>query len=176
MSRLESHIRRLQAQCELLNWATSIQASGYGLALDLGLGNGRTFSHLRERLPGWRIVAFDRQNAADPKSLTKDSEIVVGEFQATLPEFGRQLPNAANIIHSDAGISDPLANARQMALLAATIPLLAADGAIILSDQKIDSPSLAPIRAPVDMKPDRYFVYRHRCAAAGHPLISLAAL
>ena len=31
-----------------------------GPVLELGLGNGRTFDHLRERLPGRRIVAFDR--------------------------------------------------------------------------------------------------------------------
>src|SRR4051812_41343381 len=45
MTRLDSAIRRLTAQRDLLNWAA--QAIGpTGLVLELGLGNGRTYDHL----------------------------------------------------------------------------------------------------------------------------------
>ncbi|WP_298725916.1 class I SAM-dependent methyltransferase [uncultured Ferrovibrio sp.] len=167
MSRLESHIRRLQAQCELLNWATSIQESRNSVALDLGLGNGRTYNHLCERLPGWRVVAFDRQNAADPKSLGPKSEVVLGEFQVTLPEFAARYPRSARIIHSDAGLSDPSANARQMQMLGAVMPELAADGAIILSDQELAHPLLQRIHPPVAVPVGRYFAYERITASLG---------
>ena len=38
-----------------------------GPVIELGLGNGRTYDHLRERLPGRRIIAFDRVNAGNLK-------------------------------------------------------------------------------------------------------------
>jgi hypothetical protein len=52
MTRLDSAIRRLMAQRALLDWAAQDIASRPGLVLELGLGNGRTYDHLRERLPG----------------------------------------------------------------------------------------------------------------------------
>jgi S-adenosyl-L-methionine methyltransferase len=51
MTRLDSAIRRLTAQRDLLDWASEEIAPG-GLVLELGLGNGRTYDHLRDRLPG----------------------------------------------------------------------------------------------------------------------------
>ena len=50
MTRLDSVIRRLTAQRDLLNWAAE-EISPAGLILELGLGNGRTYDHLRTRLP-----------------------------------------------------------------------------------------------------------------------------
>jgi hypothetical protein len=64
MSRLDSFIRRLTAQRDILNHVCAAVAAMDGPVLELGLGNGRTFNHLREKLPGRRIIAFDRALAA----------------------------------------------------------------------------------------------------------------
>ena len=48
MSRLDSFIRRMQAQRDCLNAAAGLIADVPGVVFDLGLGNGRTFDHLRE--------------------------------------------------------------------------------------------------------------------------------
>ena len=43
MTRLDSVIRRLQAQRSVIDWAAGEVASRRGLILELGLGNGRTY-------------------------------------------------------------------------------------------------------------------------------------
>ena len=48
MSRLDSFIRRLQAQRACLSEAAAQIRGVDGFVLELGLGNGRTFDHLRE--------------------------------------------------------------------------------------------------------------------------------
>ena len=52
MSRLESFIRRLQAQQACLDDDAAQVAQRPGVIFELGLGNGRTYDHLRARLPG----------------------------------------------------------------------------------------------------------------------------
>ena len=69
MSRLDSFIRRLEAQRIVLNWAAAAIAGREGPVLELGLGNGRTYDHLRDILPGRAIHAFDRQAKANPRSM-----------------------------------------------------------------------------------------------------------
>ena len=48
MSRLDSFIRRLEAQRSCLALAVERSRHVPGVVLELGLGNGRTFDHLRE--------------------------------------------------------------------------------------------------------------------------------
>ena len=48
------------AQRECLNWAAEAVAGVAGPVLELGLGNGRTYDHLRERLPEREIYVFER--------------------------------------------------------------------------------------------------------------------
>jgi hypothetical protein len=51
MSRLDSFIRRLEAQRACLGYAAAQIRAIAGPVLELGLGNGRTYDHLRELLP-----------------------------------------------------------------------------------------------------------------------------
>ena len=60
MSRLDSFIRRLAAQRACLDRAAALIDEIDGPVLEFGLGNGRTFDHLRERLPGRAIFVFER--------------------------------------------------------------------------------------------------------------------
>ena len=66
MSRLDSAIRRLQAQRACLDLAIERISELDGPILELGLGNGRTFDHLREHTAGRQIYVFDRRIAAHP--------------------------------------------------------------------------------------------------------------
>lgn len=52
MSRLDSMIRRLQAQRATLEHAAERVSEHEGVALEFGLGNGRTYDHMRHILPG----------------------------------------------------------------------------------------------------------------------------
>lgn len=159
MSRLDSFIRRLEAQRILLNWAAGEIAGRPGLVLELGLGNGRTYDHLRETLPDRPIYAFDRAVNANPRSIPPQEYLVLGDFADTLPAFVRQHPGEAALIHCDAGLGDPEANARQMRMISDLMPPLAAPGALVLSDQKLDHPALRRRPLPATIRADRYFIY-----------------
>ena len=160
MSRLDSFIRRLEAQRILLNWAVEKIAGHSGLVLELGLGNGRTYDHLREKLPGRPIYAFDRAVNANPRSIPPEEYLVLGDFTETLPAFARRHPSGAALIHSDAGLGDPEANARQVRMISESLPPLAASGALVLSDQRLDHPLLRQQPLPPSISADRYFIYR----------------
>ena len=60
MSRLDSMIGRLMAQRACLDWVASAIGGLPGPVLEIGLGNGRTYDHLRGRLPQREIHVFDR--------------------------------------------------------------------------------------------------------------------
>ena len=94
MSRLESAIRRLQAQRACLDWAVSEIAYVPGPILELGLGNGRTYDHLRRRLPGRRIYVFERKVAAHPDCTPDDQHLFEGDFRDTLPGASNRIGQA----------------------------------------------------------------------------------
>jgi hypothetical protein len=162
MSRLDSFIRRLEAQRGLLDWAAAGIAGRPGLVLEIGLGNGRTYDHLRQKLPDRDIYAFDRANNANPASMPAPERLLLGEFTSSLPAFAQRHPNAAVLIHADAGLGDPAANAVQVRQMAAMMPPLAGPGAIILSDQRFEHPDLLLQEAPVPIPPNRYYVFIRR--------------
>ena len=68
MSRLESMQRRLTAQIDGLNWAAQEIAGVAGDVLELGLGNGRTYDHLRQVLPHRRGRRSENQGQSCEKS------------------------------------------------------------------------------------------------------------
>jgi len=159
VSRLDSFIRRLQAQRAVLDWAATVVRNLPGVALELGLGNGRTFSHLREKLPGREIFAFDRADNAHPDSKPPASHLILGEFSETLPAFAKRHPRAACLVHCDTGSGDVAATARQAEWLSGIAPLLACPGGLVLSDQPLLHPALVSCPAVKDVPQGRYFVY-----------------
>ncbi len=159
MSRLDSFIRRMMAQRAVLDWATGVIAGKPGLVLEIGLGNGRTFDHLREKLPDRPIYAFDRADNAHPASKPSADQLVLGEFADSLPAFAEAHPHEAVLVHYDAGLGDTDANRQQIAWISGLMPKLAMPGAIVLSDQALDSPLLQRREPPVDIPKQRYFLY-----------------
>ena len=85
MSRLDSFIRRLEAQRACLNHAAALIAGVDGAVLELGLGNGRTYDHLRALFPDREIFVFDRRVAAHPDCIPDDAHMILGDVRETLP-------------------------------------------------------------------------------------------
>ncbi len=161
MSRLDSFIRRLEAQRACLNHAARAIAGLPGPVLELGLGNGRTYDHLRELLPARAIFVFERQLAAHPASMPDPAHLIQGDIRETLPAARRLLPAPAALVHSDIGTGDALRNAELAAWLAQALPALLAQGALVVSDQPMRTPALAPLPPPEGVARERYFLYRH---------------
>ena len=161
MSRLDSFIRRLEAQRACLNLAAQAIRDLPGPVLELGLGNGRTYDHLRELLPKREIFVFEREVAAHPASMPDPAHLILGDIQSTLSAALARLPGPAALVHSDIGTGDGARNAALAAWLAATLPDLLAAGAWVIADQPLHSARLVPQPPPEGIARERYFLYRH---------------
>ena len=107
MSRLDSFIRRLTAQRDCLALAARLLGDMPGPVLELGLGNGRTYDHLRELFPTREIFVFDRQLNAHALAIPDPSHLILGEFGDTLPPLFAKLTHPPVLAHADFGGGDP---------------------------------------------------------------------
>lgn len=160
MSRLDSAIRRLQAQRACLDRAASLIVGVPGPVVELGLGNGRTYDHLRHLLPGRAIFAFDRQLDAHPDCIPDAAHLVLGDFADTLPTALQRIGAPAALIHADTGTGEAARNARLAAWLAPHLARLAAPGGVILSDQELTGLAGEALPLPHGVAAGRYFLYR----------------
>ncbi len=162
MSRLDSFIRRLEAQRACIDHAVALVVDLPGPVLELGLGNGRTYDHLRQRLPDREIFVFERRPDAHPECMPDADHLVIGDLEATLPEAADRLPAHAALVHSDIGTGDPQRNAAVAGQLSSLLPPLLRTGAVVVSDQPLDTPALTPAGLPTGVRDGRYFIYRRR--------------
>ena len=159
MSRLDSMIRRLTAQRQCLDLACEMIRDVDGVVFEVGLGNGRTFDHLREKLPGRDIYVFDREIKSHPESRPKVGHAFLGAIEETLPEAAAQFAGRVALLHSDIGNGIPEYGRRMAAAIGATLPTALAPGAVVLSDEELDVPGLEAVTPPLsDLR--RYFMYR----------------
>jgi hypothetical protein len=161
MSRLDSFIRRLEAQRACLGLAAERTRGVRGPVLELGLGNGRTYDHLRALLPEREIFVFEREVNAHSDCVPDAAHLILGDMRTTLPQARRRLPGPAALAHADVGTGDAARNAALAAWLAGILPPLLAPGAWVVSDQTLRAPALVPQAPPVGIAPERYYLYRH---------------
>ena len=162
MSRLDSFIRRLEAQRACLDHAAALIAGLDGAVLELGLGNGRTYDHLRALLPSREIYVCERQVAAHPDCVPPPEWLILGDMRDTLPAIRARLEGSVALAHLDVGTGDAAANQILAAeLMPLVLPLLCA-GAILVSDPPVDSAALEALPLPDGIAPGRYHLYRRR--------------
>ncbi len=159
-SRLDQFIRRIQAQRACLNMAAGLIASLRGPILELGLGNGRTYDHLRELFPAREIYVFERDVAAHPDCIPDEDHLFRGEFADTVPGALERIGAPAALIHGDVGSADCARDAELAAWLGPALQPLATPGAVILSDRAIGDGIWPPEPLPHDIPPGDYFMYR----------------
>lgn len=163
MSRLDSFLLRLEAQRACLGWAVEAVRDLPGVVLELGLGNGRTYDHLRELLAGRReLFAFDRQVGAHPDCIPDAAHMIVGDFRETLPRFSAPSGGRVVLAHADAGSANKAASEAQARALVPLLDPLLVPGAVVASDQDM-APSAYGWTAqtlPGGLPAGRYFLYR----------------
>ena len=162
MSRLDSFLRRIIAQRDCLNSAVELVAGLDGPVIELGLGNGRTYDHLREILPGREIFVFDRRIAAHPDCVPDAAHMIVGDIRETLPNALARIPGRAALAHCDIGTGDAAANAEIAAFVGRHLVALLAPGAVVVSDQAMARPEWEPVALPAGIRPGRYYMWRVR--------------
>ncbi len=159
MSRLDSAIRRLEAQRAGLDWACA--AAGPGAVLELGLGNGRTYDHLRACLGSARAIhAFDFALAAHPDCVPPADLLHLGDMRETLPRFAAAHGRCAALVHADTGSGAHAPTAAFAAFLGPVVAGLMLPGGLVLSDQALQGDGLAAVAPPAGIAAGRYFFYR----------------
>ena len=168
MSRLDSFIRRLEAQRACLDATPDWIAGIDGPILELGLGNGRTYDHLRGLHPTRAIYVFERQPAAHPDCMPDREHLILGDIRSTLPAVLPRLPGRAAMVHNDLGTGDARVNAELALWLAVQLPPLVRRLARMLPPD-VRVRALAEVPAEFDA---RFAAlrrhYRYRVATAPH--------
>ena len=157
MSRLDSFIRRLSAQRDILNAVRAPMAALPGPVLELGLGNGRTYDHLRELFPDRRIIAFDREAKAYSASTPSAENLVLGEIRETIRDF---LGIGAALAHADIGTGHDDLDAITLTWLPQAMAGVLQAGGIAVSGLPLDHPELLALPVPDSVPANRYFLYR----------------
>lgn len=160
MSRLDSVIRRLMAQRSCLEKAVELVDPVPGIVVELGLGNGRTFDHLREIAPDREIFVFERNLKAHPASVPEPSHLIVGDLRDTLMAADDFCGRVA-LLHSDIGSGDATHNREMTDLLNRCVMPLLAPGALVVSDRALQLPGTVTVPLPEDVAELRYFMYRN---------------
>jgi hypothetical protein len=160
MSRLDSFIRRLEAQRACLDRAAELVQGLDGFVLELGLGNGRTYDHLRSLFPDRRVYVCERQVAAHPLCVPPPEMLILGDMRETLPAAESWLGRRVAFAHLDVGTGDAAANRDLAAELTPRLLPLLRSGAVLAADPPIDCAELETLPLPDGIAPGRYHLYR----------------
>ena len=160
MSRLDVFILRMQAQRACIDEAAARTVGQPGPVLEVGLGNGRTYDHLRVRFPLRSIYVFDREVAAHPDCIPAPEFLRLGDFRTSLPAYLLERKPPAVFIHADVGSANRVASTRLAADLAPAWHGILAPGAYLACDQQIDLAGLEELPLPGGVVTDNYHFYR----------------
>ncbi len=160
MDRLEQMIARLVTQRACLDHAAGLLAETPGFVLEVGLGKGRTYDHLRTVFPDREIYVFDRDVHAPQDVVPDEARLSLGDFRVTLPEAIKRLGRGAVLAHADIGTS---ARERDAVLAAAIAPALAElvrPGGLVITDRDMERPGWSRRPLPGDAGDWTYYIYR----------------
>lgn len=144
-SRLDRMIARLTTQRAVLGHAAGLIADRPGPVLEVGLGKGRTFDHLRRLLPDRDMFAFDAMVRAPDDCVPRADRLFIGDFRDTLPAAADRLPGPAALAHADFGSRDAVHDEAQARWLGPLIAALMAPGGIVVSDRDLDRSDWIPL-------------------------------
>jgi hypothetical protein len=160
LTRLDKLRLRLEAQNACLGWAFQEIAARPGVVLELGLGHGRTYDHLRTHLPDRDIYVFDREIDCYEDCTPPADRMFLGDIDETLKEAAERLPSKAILVHSDMGSYTDAHNLAMSALLSRLMPGVLAPGAIVVSDLPLAMAGATALPLPAGAQEGRYFLYR----------------
>ncbi len=160
MSRLDINLRRLKAQRACLNQVAEVIRELPGPVLELGLGNGRTYDHLRQLLPEREIFVFERDVAAHPDCIPDAEHLYRGDFHDTLPAAAQRFAGQVALVHADIGSADLQRDARLAAFVAGHLAVLLRPGGIAASDRDVGFEGALPLALPAGLAPGVYHLYQ----------------
>lgn len=160
MSRLDVFIDRMVSQRACLDFAIAQTAEMPGPVFELGLGNGRTFDHVREYVQGRDVFVFERAIASNPASTPTEEQTLLGDVRDTLPEALTRFGATASLIHADLGGHNLDKNDAFARLVSPLIEPLLAIGGLMVSSDRMYFDALSEVALPEGSVPGRCFIYR----------------
>ena len=159
MSRLDVFINRMVSQRACLNFAASKTTVMRGPVFELGLGNGRTYHHMLEIMPGRDIYVFERAVASQPDSTPPDERLIIGDVNETLPQALERFGSTASLIHADLGGHNLARNDAFARSLSPVIEPLLAEGGLIVTSDRMYFDTLKEVDLPEGAIIGRCFIY-----------------
>ncbi len=160
MSRLDRAIDRFAAQRAFLGRGAELVEAMPGPVLEIGLGKGRTFDHLRGLLPEREIFVFDHHVHAPADCVPDDDHLFLGDFRDSLAAAAARLYDRAVLAHADIGSEKPARDAELTAAITPLIDALMAPGAIVIADRELAAPRWTQLEPPEESRRFPYFMYR----------------
>lgn len=153
---------RMQVQKAYLDHmiAHLLQKQSSGLGVEIGLGSGRTYDHLRNYLPDYEIYAFDFKVECHPSCTPPPEYTVLGPAEETFPEWSKQRKGAASFVHCDIGTTDLVRDKAVYEKMLPHILHVTSQNGLVLSDRMLIDSSLLPIPLPGNTEEWPYFLYR----------------
>lgn len=160
MSRLDVFIDRMVSQRACLDFAIAATADMGGPVFELGLGNGRTYHHMREKIAGRDIYVFERAIASHPDSTPAPEFAILGDVTETLPQALDRFGPNASLIHADLGGHNLQKNDAFARRVSPLIEPLLAPGGLMVSSDRMYFETLSEQPLPEGAVPGRCFIYR----------------
>lgn len=159
-SRLEKTLRRLESQRACLAFAFEAIRERPGLVVELGLGLGRTYDHLRWHLPDRAIYVFDRVNKAFADCQPPAGHLLLGEIAETYPAFVASRSDPIILANCDLGSANRADNLAVIALVERLVPHTLAPGAILMADLPIAPAGCTALPLPEGARDGSYYLFR----------------
>lgn len=160
MTRLDMFIDRMVSQRACLDFAIAETANLPGPVFELGLGNGRTYHHLRARISVRDIFVFERAIASHPDSTPPADRVILGDVRETLPQALERFGATASLIHADLGGHNAEKNDRFAREISPLVEPLLAPGGFMVSSDRMYFDALEEQPLPAGAVEGRCFVYR----------------
>ena len=160
VTRLDLFIDRMVSQRACIDYAIAETDAMEGPVFELGLGNGRTFHHMRERITSRDVYVFDRAVGAHPDSIPAEHLTVLGDVRDTLPQAKERFGATASLIHADLGGHSREKNDAFARLISPLIEPLLAPGGLMVSSDRMYFEGLEELPLPAGAVQGRCFVYR----------------
>ena len=160
VTRLDLFIDRMVSQRACIDFAIAETDAMEGPVFELGLGNGRTFHHMRERITGRDVYVFDRSVQAHPDSIPAEHLTVLGDVRDTLPAAQTRFGATASLIHADLGGHNLEKNDAFARMISPLVEPLLAPGGIMVSSDRMYFDVLEELPLPAGAVTGRCFVYR----------------
>jgi hypothetical protein len=151
--------RRLTAQIDGINWAAEQIGGIDGDVLEMGLGNGRSYDHLRQQIKDRRIWVVDRVLKCHPSCVPPPADFLQGEAEDMLQRLADQGVRIA-LAHYDFGFGVKERDVEEGARLSPLIAAVMVPGGLVLSQQPMVG--FEQISGPDTIDPERYLFYRAR--------------